>query len=290
MGLPSLHKRKKQFAGVQFFGLGVNLQMTRKEPKDFFNQNKFSHMSFTIDDAIIDIEWAAVSGILPPKGRKYRYKVDGVEYITEKDHLTGSEILTNAGKVPPDKFILRERIHGKWHTVELDQTVYFTKDGVEKFKTLPNDQTDGESNAKSHRRDFALLEEDEEFLETIGLVWETVNGENNSQWVLIHGFPIMKGYNVDTALMAINMLPGYPTAQLDMVYFHPALSRTDNQPIPNISPVKIDEKDFQQWSRHRTLENAWRPGVDNLSTHYPLAEQWLLNEFKKRPSRATVPA
>jgi len=247
-------------------------------------------MSFTIEDLIIDIEWAALNGILPPKGRKYRYKVDGVEYITDKEHLTGREILTNAGKVPPEKFILRERIHGKWHTVELDQTVHFTKDAVEKFKTLPNDQTDGESNAKSPRRDFALLEEDEEFLESLGMVWETVNGDNKSQWILIHGFPVMKGYNVDAALMAINMLPGYPTSQLDMVYFHPALSRTDNQAIPNLSPVKIDEKDFQQWSRHRTAENAWRPGIDNLSTHYPLAEQWLLNEFIKRPSHATVPA
>jgi hypothetical protein len=241
---------------------------------------------FSINDEVIDVELAAHNKVLPPKGRKYRYKVDDVEYTTDKESLLGGEILIKAGKNPPEQFILRQRIQGKWHTVALNAPVDFTTAGVEKFKTLPNDQTDGESKVKSPRRDFTLLEEDEEFLNSLSLTWETVNLENNTKWIFVEDYAIVKGYNVDTATLAILMDPGYPTSQLDMVYFSPALSRSDGQPIPNLTLVKIDGKDFQAWSRHRTLQNPWRANVDNLSTHYPLAEIWLLNEFEKRPSHA----
>lgn len=189
--------------------------------------------NFSIDDKVIDVELAALNKVLPPKGRKYRYKVDDVEYTTDKESLLGSEILINAGKKPPEQFILRQRIHGKWHTVGLNDRVDFTTAGVEKFKTLPNDQTDGESNVKSPRRDFTLLEEDEEFLNSLSLLWETVKVENNVKWIFVYDYPIIEGYNVDTATLAILMDPGYPTSQLDMVYFSPALSRSDGQSIPN---------------------------------------------------------
>lgn len=242
--------------------------------------------NYSIDDEVIDVEWAALNGKLPPKGRKYRYKVNGDLFTTNKEHLTGSEILESAGKKPPEQHILRQKIRGQWITVKLDETVDFTTAGVEKFKTLPNDQTEGEYNAKSPRRDFALLEEDEDFLKSLDLVWETVNGENNTKWILIHEYSVVKGYNVDKAVIAFNMPAGYPTTQLDMVFFRPLLMRSDGQQIPNLSPLSINGQMFQQWSRHRTAENPWRPGIDNLSTHYPLAEAWLLKEFVKRPCYA----
>jgi len=36
--------------------------------------------------------------------------------------------------------------------------------------------------------------------------------------------------------------------------------------------MQLDNKTFQQWSRHRTPANPWREGVDNLGTHVPLAD------------------
>ncbi len=242
---------------------------------------------FSIDDEVIDVELAAQADKLPPKGRKYRYKVDELERTTDKESLTGKEILESVGK-KPEQWILRQKIRGKWFTVNPNDSVDFTTAGVEKFKTLPTDQTDGE-NAKSPRRDFALLEEDEEFLNNLDLVWEAVAEENTNKWIFIHDYPIVKGYNVERATMAINIVAGYPTAQLDMVFFSPALARSDGQGIPNVSVMAIKGEQFQQWSRHRSAENPWRPGNDNLGTHYPLAEVWLLNEFLKRPHYA-VPA
>ena len=71
-----------------------------------------------------------------------------------------------------------------------------------------------------------------------------------------------------------------------MVYFFPALSRVDQKPIGALTSFPLDGKTYQQWSRHRTSTNPWRADVDNLSTHIPLADFWLSNEFEKRPRNA----
>ncbi|MBL7738477.1 MAG: multiubiquitin domain-containing protein [Chitinophagaceae bacterium] len=243
---------------------------------------------FSLDDEVIDLEWTFSKGHKPPKGRKYRYKVDGNPFISPTETMTGREILVKAGK-DPLKTILRQKLKGNWITIKNDDVVDFTEKGVEKFKTLPNDQTEGENSdvnqAKSLRRDFALLEEDEEFLIGLGLDWEAAQLADG-RWVFIHGHPVPEGYNVRHVLVGAKITPGYPTAQLDMLYFYPALQRIDGQPINNLSPVAADGKIFQQWSRHRTGVNPWRPGIDNLSTHIPLAEAWLSSEFIKRPTHA----
>lgn len=130
------------------------------------------------------------------------------------------------------------------------------------------------------RRDFSLPEQDSSFLLSKDLEWETVN-ETGAQWVLIHKFPVPIGYNVDETAIAIMIPPGYPISQLDMVWFFPELSRLDSKPIGALSLQTIDGKPFQRWSRHRTAENPWRPGLDDLSVHLSLIDFWLERELKK---------
>lgn len=128
------------------------------------------------------------------------------------------------------------------------------------------------------RRTFKLPEEDREFLDARGFSWETIlNG--NEQWLIINDFPIPAGYNVEKAIAAVLIVAGYPDSPLDMVYFYPNLIRQDNHSIPNLSPRMIDGKNFQQWSRHRTGENQWRPGEDSISTHLSLVTHFLKNEL-----------
>lgn len=234
---------------------------------------------FSLNDEIIDLEWCAKCGHTAPKGRKYRIVIDREKYIVDKECMTGKEILSLTGKTPPDRFQLRQKFKdGRVITIKNDQKVCFTEPGVEKFKTLACDQTEGES----PRRGFTLLEEDEEYLNALGLTWEVIK-EGNNPWVFVHGFPIPEGYNVSEVTIAVQMTSGYPTAQLDMAYFYPALQRIDGQPIGALTSMNLDGKVFQRWSRHRTSINPWRPGIDNLGTHIPLAEVWLLQEFEKRP-------
>lgn len=118
-------------------------------------------------------------------------------------------------------------------------------------------------------------------MEARGLEWETVI-ESGVRWLLLHAFPAPEGYNHRTVTVAVMISSGYPDAPLDMVYFYPHLARTDGRPIGAISPQVIDGKIFQRWSRHRTGQNPWRPGVDDLTAHLTLVEHWLEREFTKR--------
>jgi hypothetical protein len=236
-------------------------------------------INYSLDDEIIDLEWCSKNGHKPPKGRKYRIIVDRESYVVDKECITGREILILASKTPPERFQLRQKLReGTWHIVTLDQTVCFTTPGIERFKTLPLDQTDGEC----LRRDFDMLPEDTEFLEAHGCKWEAVK-MGGAPWVLLYDFSIPEGYNVKQANLGIRLTPGYPQAALDMAFFNPSLSRLDCKPIAGLSEQNLDGKVFQQWSRHRTPANPWIPGVDNLGTQIQLAEYWLQNEFNRIP-------
>lgn len=133
------------------------------------------------------------------------------------------------------------------------------------------------------RRQFALPEADETFLESLGLPREAII-ENGVRWLLLHDYPVPAGYNHARVMVAIRIETGYPEAQLDMVYFYPALARLDAVAIGALSSQPLDGKMFQRWSRHRSGANPWRPGEDDLSTHLALVDDWLEREFRLKRS------
>ena len=123
------------------------------------------------------------------------------------------------------------------------------------------------------RRMFSLPEEDIETLEAMGLPWECTV-ENATQWLLIHDWLLPGGFTAVRATIAIRIVAGYPSAALDMVYVHPRLARADGRPIGGLSDSVVDGKTFQQWSRHYTPANPWRPGVDSIVTHLRAIASW----------------
>ena len=130
------------------------------------------------------------------------------------------------------------------------------------------------------RRQFSLLPEDEKFLNDYGLRWEAI--VDGSQWVLIHNFPTYGLYIQQTVTVAIRLETGYPNTALDMVYVHPPMVRQDGKVIGATQAVQaLDSKNFQRWSRHRTTQNPWRPGEDNIGSHIFLIEDWFQREFEK---------
>lgn len=131
---------------------------------------------------------------------------------------------------------------------------------------------------RTQRRQFRLPEEDELYLQATGRPWETII-DANLHWLLIYDFQIPPGYNTVTAIAAFQIPSGYPDAQLDMVYFSPELSRPDGRFINALANQVIEGKTWQRWSRHRTPQNPWRPGIDDVSTQVALVEDWLLREF-----------
>jgi hypothetical protein len=132
------------------------------------------------------------------------------------------------------------------------------------------------------RREFQLPEGDEEGLEARGLPWESVL-QGGSRWLLIHDFPIPDGYTHRVATAALRIPPSYPDDQIDMVYFSPALALASGQPIGALTLTTIDGQAYQQWSRHRTAANPWRPGLDDIGTHLLQVESWLNRELARTP-------
>ncbi|MBL7789355.1 MAG: hypothetical protein JNL75_05920 [Chitinophagales bacterium] len=131
------------------------------------------------------------------------------------------------------------------------------------------------------KRDFILPEEDKIFLDNLGLSWETVN-DLGMQWVIIHDYPVAQGYNHQKVSVALKIETGYPRTPLDMAYFFPMLQRLDGKAINAICDQQIDGKQYQRWSRHRTGENPWREGIDDLTTHLTLVSFWFEQEFIKQ--------
>lgn len=96
------------------------------------------------DIEIIDLEQSAKEGKVVPKGQKYRIRVDKTQYVVDVESMTGAEILTLAGKTPVTKFQLNQKLAGgQVMKINYDQTVDFTSPGIERFMTLPLDQTEG---------------------------------------------------------------------------------------------------------------------------------------------------
>lgn len=104
----------------------------------------------------------------------------------------------------------------------------------------------------------------------------------HQNWVLIYREAIPAGYNVSEADVAIMIAPGYPPGMLDMAYFSPALVLANGAlPRNTQCSASIDDKTWQGWSRHRTPDNPWLPGEDNLESHYFYMRAWLVDELKR---------
>ncbi len=96
-------------------------------------------------DEIVDLEEYAKLGKRPPLAKGYRIRVNGEPFVVHEPTPTGRAILTLAGLLPTESYTLRVKMAGeKPHKVGLDETVDLRRHGVEKFKALPRDQTEGD--------------------------------------------------------------------------------------------------------------------------------------------------
>lgn len=213
-------------------------------------------------------------------GPKYKVKINQKEYEFDNQMVSGREILEKAGKTPPETFLLNQIGHGgNSQVVEYNQIIDLSLPGIEKFTVIPKDATDGSKiEPMEMRMQFNLPEEDVNFLDSLGLPWETL--KEGHHWLLIHDYPLPEGYKLKSTMIGLR-LEGYPTSQIDMAYFWPALQRKDEREIKALAMIPLDGKQFQQWSRHRTANNPWIPGDDNIQTHLDMFNFLLTNELTR---------
>lgn len=133
----------------------------------------------------------------------------------------------------------------------------------------------------SERRDFSLPPSDVAYLDASHPGWQTIR-DGAASWLILPSYAVPVGYNVSRATVALRLEPGYPDTQIDMVFFCPFLSRADGAAIGATGgQVTVSGTAYQQWSRHRTGENPWRAGIDDIESHMLLVKHWLEREFRK---------
>jgi hypothetical protein len=93
---------------------------------------------------VVDVEQLAASGQRKPRGKVYIFRV-GKQRIEVRDPIiTGAQILDLAGKRPPEKYTLRQVLHGgEAKVIELDEKVDLRAPGVERFRAMPRTAQDG---------------------------------------------------------------------------------------------------------------------------------------------------
>jgi hypothetical protein len=97
-----------------------------------------------IPEEYIDIEEFAKAEKEPPKGKKYLIRVDKAFFKVDAECLTGREILEIAGKIPITRFQLNQKLKGGVvKKIGYDEKVCFWTPGIERFMTIPLDQTEG---------------------------------------------------------------------------------------------------------------------------------------------------
>lgn len=133
----------------------------------------------------------------------------------------------------------------------------------------------------TRRRQFLPPEEDRDFLDNrLGLEWEAVV-EANVRRVVVRTYAVPDGYNVAEADLFLRLDASYPDSQIDMVFFHPVLSLKSGKRIgATDGRVQFDGRAWQQWSRHRTPQNPWVAGIDNIERHMLVVREWLERELR----------
>lgn len=95
-------------------------------------------------EEIIVVEEYVKAGRKPPRARTYAIRVGKETFHVHEHRLTGRAVLELAGKVPPENYILLQVLRGgQAERIGLDQVVDLLEHDVEKFRTLPRDQTEG---------------------------------------------------------------------------------------------------------------------------------------------------
>ncbi len=92
---------------------------------------------------VIEIEAYAKEGRPVPAAASYRIRIDKDRYTVTSSTTTGRALLELAKK-DPTKYGIYQHMRGRSSRVALDATVDLTAPGLERFSTLPLDQTEGQ--------------------------------------------------------------------------------------------------------------------------------------------------
>lgn len=225
---------------------------------------------------LVDLDAPGVESFVSRK-LVWKLNVQGVVLEVAASSIGVREALSEAGFNPDQGWHIFLKVAGQpKRAIALTDTIDLTTPGIEKLRLTPKEVNNGEA-SPALRREFDLLERDEQHLDALGLRWETmVDAER--RWLLIHGYPVPVGYTVARTLLALEIPPTYPGAQIYGFYAFPPLALASGREIPSTQMRgTILEREFHGWSRNRGA-TPWNPALDNVATQLALADAALAKE------------
>lgn len=224
---------------------------------------------------LVNLDATGIEAFITVK-KGWKLNVHGVVVEFGTQTVIVRDALVKAGFDPSKPWQIFLKVAGQPKSeVGIDQEIDLSMPGIEKLRLMPQAVDNGE--ALAPRRAFSLLAEDVEYLDRLGLGWETVV-EEQRRWLLVHDYPLPPGFTVGTSDIALEIPPTYPQAQIYGFFAFPPLALANARVIPStqLSGV-INGKPFVGWSRYRPGQ-PWDPDTDNVVTQFALVEASLLKE------------
>lgn len=208
----------------------------------------------------------------------WQLDVQGVVITSKTPHISVHDALVKAKFDVTQGWQIFLKVAGQpKQAVELNTIIDLTTEGIEKLRLTPKAVNNGEA-ALSARRDFALLDADEDYLDAVFPRWETIV-DAGRRWLVIEEYRVPGGYTAEITTLALEIPESYPGAQIDMFYVHPPLVLQTGREIDRTQVrAVIQGTEFHGWSRHRGLGSEWKIGVDNVITHMALVESAIQKE------------
>jgi hypothetical protein len=228
---------------------------------------------------MVDLGKAGVERIVTGQ-RKWKLRVQAVTLTYAMPEVKVADAMKEAGFDPNKAWNIFLIVAGQpKKPVDINYIVDLRTPGIEKIRLMPRNVDNGDGQQRKPRREFELLPVDVRYLDGAGLRWETILCDDR-RWLVLHDYELLFDYTPAGSTLALDIPKNYPTAQIDMFYFAPALSRCDGREIPQTQVrANIEGVTYQGWSRHRNQNNPWDPHTDNVATHLALVESCLAREF-----------
>jgi len=244
--------------------------------KDIYLERRGEHARLLGPDDLVNLDAPGVETFIS-RQRVWQLNVQGVIIASTSPTILVKTAIEEAGFDPDQDWQIFLKVAGEPKRPEtLTDIIDLRTPGIEKLRLTPKHVHNGEA-APKLRRAFALLEVDERHLQALGLRWETLI-EGERRWLVIHDYPVPRGYTVNRTLLALEVPPTYPGAQIYGFYAYPPLALASGSAIDRTQMRgTVFGVEFHGWSRNRGA-TQWNPATDNVSTQLTLVDAALAKE------------
>lgn len=128
--------------------------------------------------------------------------------------------MARAGYDPNKSWHIYLIVHGQQkQEISGDFVVDLRQPGIEKIRLMLRDVNNGECALLAPTRAFQLQPKDHQYLDSLGLKWETVIEHDAAagatrRWLLIHDCPLLEGFSQSKVQLALEIVLDYPAAQM----------------------------------------------------------------------------